>query len=142
MMGPECLRRSIIPQSADGFRPDRGVRYAGAMNDASRRKPGKARAVDQIAHSGGGGLSGLLARARRLQRMDQALEAELDPRIAPHVRVANVRDGALVLATPVAPIAQRLKMEAPRLLAAMQRGFPGAFERLEVMVTPDLPARG
>jgi hypothetical protein len=65
----------------------------------------------------------------------------LDPRHAPHVRVANLRQGVLILATPVAPIAQRIRMETPRLLAAIQAAFPGEVECLEVVITPDLPPR-
>ncbi len=103
-----------------------------------RRKP---RAVEDVAREGGRGLATLLARARHLEGIDRTLAAELDPRHAPHVRVANVRDGKLILATPVAPIGQRLKMEKPRLLQALQRAYPGEFSDLEVRITPDLPPR-
>lgn len=110
-------------------------------DEIDRPRSRKARSVGEIAATGERGLGGLLARARRLDRIDRALAAALDPRHAPHVRVANVRDGKLILATPVAPIAQRIKMEAPRLLETLRREFRDDFSQLEVMVTPDLPAR-
>lgn len=108
------------------------------MND---RPIKKASAVNELLTSKARGLGDLLNRARHLEAMDRTLASELDPRHAPHVRVANVRDRALILATPVAPIATRLRMEAPRLLQILQKSFPGEFDRLEIKVTPDLPPR-
>ncbi len=111
------------------------------MVDSRRKSGGDARPVTEIAGSDARGLARLLGRARYLDRMDRVLAAELDPRHAPHVRVANLRQGILVLATPVAPIAQRIRMETPRLLSAMQAACPGEIQSLEVKITPDLPPR-
>ncbi len=111
------------------------------MSTSAGKKPTRPRAATEIARSSKRGLSGLLKRARHLEAIDRALADTLDPRHAPHVRVANVRDGRLILATPVAPIAQRLRMEQSRLLASLQSAFPGEFQSLEVRVTPDLPPR-
>lgn len=116
-----------------------------AMNEGTGRKRG-ARAVTEIAVTEIAGaddrsLAGLLARARQLERLDRALAEQLDARYAPHVRVANVRQGLLILATPVAPIATRLRMEAPQLLEALNAVYPGELTTLEIRVTPDLPAR-
>ncbi len=112
------------------------------MTGPAGKKSRKPRAASEVARSDDRGLAGLLARAARLERMDLALADLLDQRYAPHVRVMNVRDGKLLLATPVAPIATRLRMEAPRLLEDLQRAFPGEFTSLEVVVTPDIPPRG
>lgn len=117
------------------------VRYPDRVNADHRKRKAAPRAATEIAGADTRGLGALLLRARRLERLDQALERALDPRHAPHVRVANVRDGALILATPVAPIATRLRMEAPRLLEALRGQLPAEVSRLEVRVTPDLPAR-
>lgn len=117
------------------------MRYAGAVNGDTRKRDARPRAATEIAGADTRGLGTLLLRARRLEQLDQALERELDPRHAPHVRVANVRDGALILATPVAPIATRLRMEAPRLLEALRGRLPADVDRIEVRITPDLPAR-
>jgi len=123
----------------------RNGRYAGRMSPPSDKPPGSKRkgprAAEEVARSESRGLAGLLARARALDALDRELAAALDPRHAPHVRVANVRDGTVILATPVAPIAQRLKMETPRLLEVLERSHPGKFRALKVVVTPDLPAR-
>ena len=115
--------------------------YAWPMSSGTQARRGKAKAVSDLMRKGGGALPQLLLRAQRLGEMDAALAAELDPGIAPHVRVANVRDGKLILCTPVAPIATRLTMEAPRLIATLQRSYPGLFTELEVKVTPTLPPR-
>lgn len=119
-------------------RPAPAFRYAHKVNDAPKKR---AREVTEVMSAAPRSLTDLLARARRLDAMDQVLAGELDERYAPHVRVANVRDGALILATPVAPIATRLRMESGRLLEVLQRAFPAEFNRIEILVTPDLPQR-
>ncbi len=111
------------------------------MTDSRRRKGAPARAVTEIASGDDRGLAGLLARAQQLERLDRALAARLDERYVAHVRVANVRNGVLILATPVAPIATRLRMEAPSLLEALRHAYPGTLTSLEIRVTPDLPGR-
>lgn len=111
------------------------------MIDSSKKAGARAQSVDEIAGSDARGLARLLGRARHLDRMDRVMAETLDPRHAPHVRVANLRQGVLILATPVAPIAQRIRMETPRLLSAMQAAFPGEIQSLEVKITPDLPPR-
>lgn len=116
--------------------------YAEGMTDSRKRRGAPARAVSDIASGDDRGLAGLLARAQQLDRLDQVLATRLDERYAPHVRVANVRNGVLILATPVAPIATRLRMEAPALLEAMRAAYPGTLSDLEIRITPDLPARG
>ena len=87
----------------------------------------------------GGGLGKLLARAEQLARLDALLAELLEPGLAPHVRVANVRDGCLVLVTPVAPIATRLRMLAPTLLEQFRERGVTVFSRIETTVAP-LPA--
>ncbi len=111
------------------------------MSNSRRNPSASAQSVGEIAGSDSRGLARLLGRARHLDRMDRVMAEALDPRHAPHVRVANLRQGVLILATPVAPIAQRIRMETPRLLGAMQAAFPGEVESLEVVITPDLPPR-
>ncbi|MEE4174199.1 MAG: DciA family protein [Xanthomonadales bacterium] len=111
------------------------------MVDSRRKSETGAQSVSEIAGADARGLGRLLGRARHLDRLDRLVAGELDPRHAPHVRVANLRQGVLILATPVAPIAQRIRMETPRLLTAIQAAFPGEVESLEVRITPDLPPR-
>ncbi len=111
------------------------------MVDSRRKSGAGAQSVGEIAGSDARGLARLLGRAKHLDRMDRVMAGALDPRHAPHVRVANLRQGVLILATPVAPIAQRIRMETPRLLDAMQAAFPGEIQSLEVKITPDLPPR-
>ena len=92
---------------------------------------------DILAQSGqDSGLAGLLARAEQLARLDAMLVELLEPGLAPHVRVANVRDDCLVLVTPVAPIATRLRLLAPTLLEQFRARGVQAFHRIETTVAP------
>ncbi|MEM1412494.1 MAG: DUF721 domain-containing protein [Pseudomonadota bacterium] len=111
------------------------------MNDRRRKRGKVSRSAHDIAQDDARGLGGLLARAQQLDQLDRAVAAHLGPKLAPHVRVANVRQGTLILMTPVAPIATRLRMEASTLLARLKASYPDTFNGLEVRVTPDLPDR-
>jgi hypothetical protein len=93
----------------------------------------------QQAGGGRGGLAKLLARAEQLARLETLLDELVDPALARHVRVANVRDGRLILVTPVAPIATRLRLEAPRLLEGFREHGIEFFDRIETRVAPFPP---
>ncbi len=99
-----------------------------------------ARPVSELMDKPGSGLAGLLQRAEALAKVDAVVRDLLPGNLAPHVRVANVRDGKLILCTPVAAIATRLRMEAPQLLARLRSHGVADIGSLEVLITPDLPA--
>ena len=86
-----------------------------------------------------GSLGKLLARAQQLARLDALLAELLDPALAPHVRVANVRDDCLLLVTPVAPIATRMRMLEQDLLQQFHARGVKAFHSIQTTVAP-LPA--
>ncbi|KAA9129732.1 DUF721 domain-containing protein [Marinihelvus fidelis] len=98
-----------------------------------------ARPVAELMAKPGSGLAGLLQRAEALARVDAVVRDLLPPSLAPHVRVANVRDGKLILCTPVAAIATRLRMEGPGLLEQLRDHGVTGVAALEVLITPDLP---
>ena len=100
------------------------------------RPVGELMSDDQAA---GAALPRLLARARQLARLESVLDEILDPALARHVRVANVRDGRLILVTPVAPIATRLRLETPRLLNRFRARGIDFFDTIETRVAPIPP---
>ena len=111
------------------------------MGTNTNSKSGKSSAVSEFLKPADQQLSSLLGRARYLDKIDQTLAAALEPNISPHVRVANVRNRILILITPVAPIASRLRLQQAALLSTLQSKFPDVFDSLDIRVTPDMPPR-
>ena len=93
----------------------------------------------KVARDDEGGLGRVMAQAQRIDALDHLLKPLLPKDIAAQVRVANLRDGCLVLAAPSGAVATRLRMESVRLLAALKdRGHQG-IRHIEVRIAP--PAR-
>lgn len=61
-------------------------------------------------------LAGLINRARELQSIDSLVRSWLPPMLAPHVKVATLRDDTLVLSVKSAVWATRLRFECPNLV--------------------------
>ena len=81
-------------------------------------------------------MTDMLRHAKRLQKVESEFRSLLPENLAEHVRVANQRDGELVLVTPVAPIGARLRMEAAQIPAQLaQRGIRDV-NRVSILVRP------
>ncbi len=65
-------------------------------------------------------LAGLVSRARELQSIEGLVRSWLPPMIAPHVKVATLRDDTLVLSVKSAVWATRLRFECPNLVERAQ----------------------
>jgi hypothetical protein len=100
---------------------------------AGRRKP---RPVSELLKAGDSTLGRLLARAREIERLDQKLARLLDPDVAARVRVAVRRDHRLVLLTPSAALATRLRMDSGQILQGLHRAGEKAITELSVRVAP------
>lgn len=100
------------------------------------RRRGASRPVADWLAGAEPGLGRLLAVARRLDRLDRELQALLDPGMAGQVRAAALRDGALLLITPSATLATRLRLDAAHLVRALQAAGERAVTALEVRVAP------
>lgn len=81
----------------------------------------------------------LLERARLLMRLERLLRTMLDEALAERFRVANLRQNRLILLTPTAAWATRLRMVAPQLLESLQRSGYAGIESIDIRVGP-LPA--
>lgn len=83
-------------------------------------------------------LSRLVARARALLEIERAVHGNLNPELARHCRVVNLRDDSLLLATTSAAWATRLRYEIPRLLGLLQRQTD-RLSAIRVVVHPAAP---
>jgi hypothetical protein len=86
-------------------------------------------------------LGNLLQHAGRLTQLQQLLAAALDPALAAHFQVANLKQNRVVLLASSPAWATRLRMQAADVLAILQRsdlrrsGHPEVVE-VEVRVAP------
>ena len=83
-----------------------------------------------------GALGGLLRRARALLQLERLIKGAVDPSLADHFKVANVRDQKLVLLTPGAAWATRLRMQAPQILELLRVAGVSDVQDIEIRVAP------
>lgn len=87
-----------------------------------------------------GDLQALSAHAARLSRLDRLLQAELPDHLVGSCRVANLRDGQLIVHVEGGAAAAKLRQLTPRLVQGLQRqAAPVSSLRLRVK-PPDAPA--
>lgn len=83
-----------------------------------------------------------LARTLRAQSLFEALDRKLRPAFSSgcreQVQVACVRDDTLVLAATSPAWASRARLEAPGILEAARRIWPGTLKGVQVIVVPPL----
>jgi hypothetical protein len=82
------------------------------------------------------GLGGLLQHAGLLTQLQQLLAAALDPALAAHFQVANLRQNRLVLLASSPAWATRLRMQAADVLAILRRSGHPELVEVEVRVAP------
>jgi len=81
-------------------------------------------------------LGGLLRRASLLAQLQNRLAGALHPDLAANMRVANVRDGRLVVLSPSPAWASRLRMHSRQLLDLVHDAGLTSVDRVEVRVVP------
>lgn len=92
--------------------------------------------VSRLLSSGKSGLGQLLSQARQLEQLDRHLATLVDKEIAPLVQVAALRDDCLVLVTPSAALATRLRMDSDSLVRSMAAACRRPISNLKVRVAP------
>ncbi|WP_303901754.1 DUF721 domain-containing protein [Thiohalomonas denitrificans] len=84
-----------------------------------------------------GGLGRTIDHARVLIRLEQQVIGCLDAKLASHCRVANVKNGILVLQVDTPAWAGRLRQQAPKLVAQLREtGEFASIEQIRVTVRP------
>lgn len=99
----------------------------------SRRR---ARQVGEVLKSGSSGMSNLMKKARQIQFLDQKLAVLLDPEMSENVQVAAVHEHCMVLITPSAALATRLRMDSNSLLGSLQRSGVHGISELKIRTAP------
>ena len=92
--------------------------------------------LSEILSSQESSLGGVLKRAQVLLQLQRLLAGSVDPSLANRFQVANIRQNRLILLTPSAAWATRLRMQVPQLLRILhQSGFTDLRD-IETRVAP------
>jgi hypothetical protein len=86
------------------------------MNNPSQKPGNKGKSVQTLMRQRNTSLGNILTHARVLNRLDNRLEAILDPTLSPHCQVADFRNHSLILVCSSATFATRIRMITQQLL--------------------------
>jgi len=79
----------------------------------------------------------LLERARKLQRLEQAVVGLLPQDVAAHCKVMNLKNEILVLAAPSSAWAARLRYAGPELVKQLQAQFALKLRAVQIRIQPE-----
>ena len=79
----------------------------------------------------------LLERARKLQRLEQAVLGLLPENVAAHCRVMNLKNEILVLAAPSSAWAARLRFAGPQLVEQLKGQFALNLRTIQIRIQPE-----
>jgi len=97
---------------------------------------GAASSIDEVMTDSGNALSALLRHARSLARVESLLAEYTGPQFAEHIQVAVIREDRLILLTPTASWATRLRMQAEQMLRFLQTSGYGHLRHIDIRVAP------
>ncbi len=92
--------------------------------------------VGEILNDPNSSLSNLLERASYLMQLETLLADLLDSDLAAQFQVAAARKNRLILISPSASWATRLRMQAPHLIDSLQAAGVRQIEHIDVRVAP------
>ncbi len=100
-------------------------------------QPGKTtQRVGEILNDPDSSLSNLLERASYLMQLEALLTGLLDSDLAAKFQVAAARKNRLILISPSASWATRLRMQAPNLISSLHAEGVRQFEHIDIRVAP------
>jgi len=79
----------------------------------------------------------LLERARKLQRLEQAVLGLLPGNVAAHCKVMNLKNEILVLAAPSSAWAARLRFAGPQLVEQLKGQFALNLRTIQIRIQPE-----
>ena len=92
--------------------------------------------VSEVLNDPDSSLSNLLGRASYLMQLETLLTALLDSSLAAQFQVAAARKNRLILISPSASWATRLRMQAPRLIRSLHAAGVRQIEHIDIRVAP------
>ena len=92
--------------------------------------------VSDVITDHGTSLGKLLQRANLLIRIEHIIAANLDSATAEHFQVGTLRENRLILISPSASWATKLRMEAPGMLRSLHSGGYTQIEHIDIRVAP------
>ncbi|ACT05499.1 protein of unknown function DUF721 [Dickeya chrysanthemi Ech1591] len=96
---------------------------------------------DGASQLGSGPLHDIQQRALALLKLNRAVHALLPTALRPYCRVANYRNGLLVLETASANWLMRLRYEHPALLSALRAQILPSLVTIDIRINPALAAK-
>jgi len=81
-------------------------------------------------------LNSLLRRASQIEQLENLLQGLVDPNLATRFQVAAVRKNRLILITPTASWATRLRMQAPGIINSLNGAGVTGIEHIDIRVAP------
>ena len=79
----------------------------------------------------------LLERARKLQRLEQAVLGLLPENVAAHCKVMNLKNEILVLSAPSSAWAARLRFAGPELVKQLEGQFALKLRSVQIRIQPE-----
>ena len=92
--------------------------------------------VSELLNDPDSSLSNLLKRARYLRQLEIVLTDLLEADLKAQFQVAAARKNRLILISPSASWATRLRMQAPRLISSLQAAGARQIEHIDIRVAP------
>jgi len=92
--------------------------------------------VREVLNNPKSSLNSLLKRACELEQLENLLHGLVEPDLATRFQVAAVRKNRLVLITPNASWATRLRMQAPRIVRSLNGAGMTNIEHIDIRVAP------
>ena len=92
--------------------------------------------VSEVITDHGTSLGKLLQRANLLIKVEHIIAESLDPAMADHFQVGTIRQNRLILISPSASWATRIRMNAPQLVQQLQQSGFAEIEHIDIRVAP------
>ena len=92
--------------------------------------------VREVFNTSESGLNNLLRTAGQIERLQSLLHGLVDPDLASQFQVAAVRKNRLILITPTASWATRLRMQAPQIIGSLHQAGVSSVEHIDIRVAP------
>jgi len=92
--------------------------------------------VSEIITDHGASLGKLLQRANLLSKIEQLIAGVLEPGMAAHFQVGTLRENRLILISPSAPWATRLRLESTEIIKSLHLSGYTQIEYIDIRVAP------